>query len=195
MRSILMFSTSVAAVVLIAGCARKEAAPAADAPVAASTEAPAAPPQGRKVTALVALGATKGNKTTGTLALEVRNGVVQVSGQVSGLSFNADHGIHVHEKGNCKAPDASSAGGHFNPTGQPHGNPEAAEHHVGDIVNIHSDAMGNALVDLKLPGMTLKDGGPNDINKKAIVIHEQPDDYTTQPSGNSGARIACGVIG
>lgn len=178
---------------LFAGCAKKEpvVAPAAELPAAAAPVVADAP----KVTALVALDATKGNKVFGTLTLEAKADIIEVTGQVSGLAPDADHGFHVHEKGDCKAPDASSAGAHFNPTQQQHGRPDAPAHHAGDMLNIHADAMGNALVDLKLTGVTLKDGGPNDISKKAIVIHEKPDDYTTQPSGDSGSRIACGVIG
>jgi Cu-Zn family superoxide dismutase len=203
MRSVLMFMACLGLGASIAGCAKQEpapvgppagelavagAAPEAAAPVATAVEAPS-------VTALVALAPTKGHKASGTLNLEFAKGVLQVTGQISGLTPDADQGFHVHEKGDCKAPDASSAGGHFNPTAQPHGSPDAAAHHVGDMLNIHSDAMGNAMVSLKLAGMTLKDGGPNDIKGKAIVVHEKADDYTTQPSGNSGGRIACGVIG
>jgi superoxide dismutase, Cu-Zn family len=209
MRSVLTFMVCMSLAASIAGCAKQEpvaagpaagelatvgaasqaAAPAAPA-ASAVAEAEAAPP-----TALVALAPTKGHKTSGTLNLEFAKGVLQVTGQISGLTPDADHGFHVHEKGDCKAPDASSAGGHFNPSSQPHGSPDAAAHHVGDMLNIHADAMGNAMVSLKLAGMTLKDGGPDDIKGKAIVVHEKADDYTTQPSGNSGGRIACGVIG
>jgi Cu-Zn family superoxide dismutase len=192
MRRVITSTLCLTAAALLVACAKKQDAGGvapADAPPAAA--APAAP----AVTALVALGPTKDHTTSGTLNLEFADGVVEVTGQISGLTADADHGIHVHEKGDCKAPDASSAGEHFNPTTQPHGSPDAPAHHVGDMLNIHADAMGNAMVDLKLQGMTLKDGSPNDIKGKAIVVHEKADDYTTQPAGNSGARLACGVIG
>lgn len=197
MRRLLMPAACLTAAVLFVACTKKQEAadvPAAETPpVAAAVPEPAA--SAPAVTALVAFGPTKGHTTSGTLNLAFENGIVEVSGQISGLTPDADHGFHVHEKGDCKAPDASSAGGHFNPTAQVHGSPDAPAHHVGDMLNIHADAMGNATVQLKLPGMTLKDGGPNDIAGKAIIVHEKPDDYTTQPSGNSGARLACGVIG
>jgi Cu-Zn family superoxide dismutase len=101
----------------------------------------------------------------------------------------------VHEKGDCSAPDASSAGGHFNPTSQPHGNPKAGgPRHLGDMVNLRADAKGTAKVDVAIEGAGLHTGRPNDVVGKAIVVHQKPDDYKSQPSGNSGNRVACGVI-
>ena len=104
------------------------------------------------------------------------------------------HGAHFHEKGDCSAPDGSSAGGHFNPTQAPHGNPASGPHHAGDMPNIKSNAEGVAQVDTTAAGTTLNGEPTTDIMGKAIVVHESPDDYTTQPSGNSGKRVACGVI-
>jgi Cu-Zn family superoxide dismutase len=100
----------------------------------------------------------------------------------------------VHEKGDCSAPDGSSAGGHFNPTQAQHGNPTGSAHHAGDMVNIRSDKEGVAQVDTTAAGTTLHGDSNTDIIGKAIVVHEGPDDYATQPSGNSGKRVACGVI-
>jgi Cu-Zn family superoxide dismutase len=101
------------------------------------------------------------------------------------------HGIHVHEKGDCSAPDAASAGAHFNPTNQHHGGPMTAEHHAGDFGNIEADASGKAHVDWK-GKMSLS--GADSIIGRSLVVHEKEDDLKTDPSGNSGARQACGVI-
>ena len=117
-----------------------------------------------------------------------------VTGSINGLEPGSIHGFHVHEKGDCSAPDAGSAGGHFNPNSQPHGNPDAPPHHAGDTRNITADAQGVAQVDVQLSGVSLSSGGPEDILGKAVVVHAKPDDYKTQPSGASGDRIACGVI-
>jgi superoxide dismutase, Cu-Zn family len=170
-------------------------APAAGAPAPAAA-APAAVEEPAQ-TALVALAPTKGNKVSGTLTLtQEKNGGVSIVGTVGNLEPGSKHGFHVHEKGDCSAPDGTSAGGHFNPTAKEHGNPTAADgaHHLGDIVNIDADAQGTAPVMVTIPGATLHDGGPNDLIGKGIIVHKDADDYTTQPSGNSGDRLACGRI-
>ncbi len=107
-----------------------------------------------------------------------------------------EHGFHVHEVGECSLPDFKSAGEHFNPTKDPHGGPESKARHLGDIANAKADENGRATIDVSVKGATLgdKDAGPGEILGKALVVHAMPDDYKTQPSGGSGARIACGVI-
>jgi len=112
---------------------------------------------------------------------------------VQGLKPGQEHGLHIHEKGDCSAPDAMSAGGHFNPQGKPHGQPGSAEHHAGDLPALKADKSGRAHVQVDVSGITLKPG-PTSIIGRAVVVHADPDDYKTQPTGNSGARIACGVI-
>ena len=115
---------------------------------------------------------------------------IRVEAEVTGLS-PGKHGFHIHEKGDCTAPDASSAGGHFNPTQMPHAGPEQSSRHVGDFGNLEADASGAAhysrTFDLKVQGYT-------SILGKAVIIHENSDDLATQPSGNAGGRVACGVI-
>jgi Cu-Zn family superoxide dismutase len=86
-----------------------------------------------------------------------------------------------------------SAGGHFNPAGKPHGDPTAADHHAGDMPMLVADANGNAAVTAELSAISIG-AGPNDIVGKAVIVHKDPDDFKTQPTGNSGARVACGVI-
>src|SRR6185369_1851262 len=131
---------------------------------------------------------------SGTLQLATTDGGVQLSGQISGLAPNTEHGFHVHQTGDCSAADFKSAGDHFNPEGAMHGSPDSATHHLGDLLSVKSDADGTANVETKLVGGTLKDGGAHDLVGKALIVHAKPDDYKTQPSGNSGDRIACGVI-
>jgi Cu-Zn family superoxide dismutase len=137
---------------------------------------------------------TQGNTASGSISVTAEDDGVRLTGVIQGLKPDSEFGFHVHEKGDCSAPDASSAGAHFNPTNVAHGNPEGETHHAGDMVNIKSDAQGVAQVDSRATGTTLHSGQPTDVLGKAIVVHEKPDDYKTQPSGNSGARIACGVI-
>jgi Cu-Zn family superoxide dismutase len=188
---------STCAVALGLTACSKPADNTAAAPAATEAPAPAAP-VAPPATALVALGPTKDSKVSGTLTLtQETSGGVSIVGQVGNLEPGSKHGFHVHEKGDCSAPDGSSAGGHFNPTAQAHGNPTAADgmHHLGDIVNIEADATGTAQVRVTIPGATLHDEGPNDLMRKGVIVHAAPDDYTTQPSGNSGARLACGAIG
>ena len=133
---------------------------------------------------------TSGNSAAGAVWFIADGGEVRIRGRVSGLKPNQEHGFHVHEKGDCSSGDGMSAGGHFNPAGKPHG-PPSGEHHAGDLPALKADGSGNATVDARVRGLA---GGPNDYAGKALVVHLGADDYTTQPTGNSGARIACGVI-
>lgn len=182
---------SLLALALLA-CGRKEEATPRDAapPVAeAPAQAPGAP------TAHATLRPTKGNKATGELMLTAEGSSVHVSGQLTGLKPGTEHAIHVHETGDCSAPDASSAGEHFNPTSRPHGHPDTPnEHHAGDMYNVHADEQGTAMVENRASDATVGDGAAGDVVGKSVVLHAKPDDYTTQPSGSSGDRIACGVI-
>ena len=140
------------------------------------------------------LSATEGNAVTGELAFEAFDGGVGITGQVNGLTAGGEHGFHVHETGDCSAPDATSAGGHFNPEGRAHGQVGSGEHHAGDTDNLLADDTGVATVNTRLEGATLGDGAPTDILGRAVIVHADADDYTTQPTGNAGARLACGVI-
>jgi len=192
----------VAATVLTACQKKDETPPPADSQATATPSAPPAstpePAQGTAPAAgaSVQLAATKGHQVTGSLSIAPMGDGVHFTGSLQGLPPNAEFGFHVHEKGDCSAPDGSSAGGHFNPTSAEHGNPTSGtHHHAGDMLNIKSNGEGVAQVDTTAAGTTLHGNPPTDIMGKAIVVHEGPDDYTTQPSGNSGKRVACGVIG
>lgn len=102
------------------------------------------------------------------------------------------HGFHIHEHGDCSAHDGSSAGGHFNPFNKKHGGPKSAERHEGDLGNLEADQYGFAYYDEVIEGLKLN--GEYSIIGKSVVIHAGEDDLTTDPSGNSGARIGCGEI-
>lgn len=145
--------------------------------------------------AVAKLKPTHGNTVNGSLRLTAEPSGVRIAGTVEGLKPSSEQGFHVHENGDCSAPDASSAGAHFNPTSQPHGDPKAdGPRHLGDMVNLRADAKGSAKVDAFIEGATLHTGRPDDVAGKAIVVHQKPDDYKSQPSGDSGDRVACGVI-
>lgn len=143
------------------------------------------------ISATVSLSPTSGNSTQGTLTLTEEAGGVRVAGQITGLS-PGEHGIHVHETGDCSAPDASSAGNHYNPATTHHGGPETTPHHVGDLGNIVADANGTAQIDKVFPALALQ--GARSVLGRAVVVHAEKDDLSSQPAGASGARVACGVI-
>jgi Cu-Zn family superoxide dismutase len=164
---------------------------AGDPPTAPSDQTPAGQlPQG----ASVHMAPTQGNKVHGALVIAAADGGVRISGALQELTPNGEFGFHIHEKGDCSAPDASSAGEHFNPDAQPHGHPERDPHHKGDIVNLQANGNGVAQVDVTVRGVTLHDGRATDVLGRAVVVHAKPDDYKSQPSGDSGDRIACGVV-
>lgn len=136
---------------------------------------------------------TEGFAASGIVRFSAADGMVTIAGTVNGLE-PGPHGLHVHENGDCSAPDASSAGGHFDPHGDPHGSPrdDADSHHVGDLGNVIADADGEAEVGLDDPEMQLT--GPESVIGRALIVHAGQDDFQTQPAGDSGARAGCGVI-
>jgi len=134
-----------------------------------------------------------GSNVKGDVQFVWQGSDVMVTARVSGLKPNSEHGFHVHEKGDCSAPDAMSAAGHFNPDGKLHGSPGGSHSHAGDLPNLKADANGNANYSAKVQGITVNTG-PAGIVGRSVVIHRDPDDYKSQPAGNSGPRIACGLI-
>jgi Cu-Zn family superoxide dismutase len=193
----------LALALLLTACGRNEDAkssadappPAGDGPAIASSTEPGQTASAEATAgAAVQLSPTQGNTANGALKITAAGTGVKLSGMVQGLPPNGEFGFHFHEKGDCSAPDATSAGAHFNPTGQDHGHPQTSPHHAGDMMNVQSDEQGVAEVSIDNPDVSLQTGQPNDIIGKALVLHARPDDYTTQPSGNSGDRIACGVV-
>jgi Cu-Zn family superoxide dismutase len=143
--------------------------------------------------ATASLKSTTGNKTYGEVTFEQVGGKVRVVAQVVGLKPNQEHGFHIHEKGDCSSGDGMSAGGHFNPTGKAHGGPGSSERHAGDLPNLTADAKGRETLTVEVDGITVTPG-PASIVGRGLIVHAGPDDYKTQPTGNSGARLACAVI-
>lgn len=165
---------------------------AAAAGVAAGTEMGTAATMG---SATAKLAPTQGNEANGTVTFRMVDGRVHVTGQVAGLKPNSEHGFHIHEKGDCSAPDASSAGGHFNPDQKNHGSVAQDPHHGGDMANIKANAEGIAMIDAPVSSnVNIGKGDGSDIVGRGLIVHADPDDYTTQPTGNAGGRLACAVI-
>ena len=136
---------------------------------------------------------TRGNATAGTVNFVQSGDVVKVSGEISGLKPGAEHGFHIHEKGDCSSGDGMSAGGHFNPGGKPHGHHGMGEHHTGDLPSLKADANGVAKFSFESSTIRVGSGDTNIIGR-GLIVHRDPDDYKTQPTGNAGPRLACAVI-
>ena len=172
----------MAAVILasaaLTGCAGMSTAPAKAKP--------------RALLATALLEPTKGNQANGSARFIEEGDDVLVQVAVHNLPPNSVHGFHLHEKGDCSSGDGMSAGGHFNPDAAPHGAP-SAPHHAGDMPALKADANGIAQTSFVLHGLTVS-AGAHSVVGKGLIVHKDPDDYTTQPTGNSGARIACGVV-
>ena len=150
-----------------------------------------ATPTGPRATATLA--PTTGNAASGQVTFVQAGGKVRVSGEVRGLKPGAEHGFHVHEKGDCSGGDGMATGGHFNPDGKPHGQHSHGTHHAGDLPALAADAAGVARFTFESSTISVG-AGPADIVGKGLIVHRDPDDYRTQPTGNSGARVACAVI-
>ena len=164
---------------------------------ASTTPAPASKPAGTRASstaqeAVANLASASGSRVSGRLTLMPMGGGVHVRGEVGGLAPGSAHGFHIHEKGDCSAADAASAGGHFNPAARPHGRAGQGAHHAGDADNLVADARGVAKVDVHVGGVTLGGGAANDIAGRAVVVHATADDYS--PAGRQCRRRGCGVI-
>ncbi len=135
---------------------------------------------------------TQGNTAQGVVTFVQEKEGVHVVAKLTGVPKGA-HGFHIHEFGDCSAPDGTAAGGHFNPTGMQHAGPMAEKRHMGDLGNVTADDQGNVSLDYVDNHLTLS--GEHSIIGRGVILHANPDDFTTQPTGNAGGRIACGVIG
>ena len=135
---------------------------------------------------------TEGNNVGGSVTFENTTDGVQVNATLNGLD-KGRHGFHIHQYGDCTAGDGTSAGGHYNPTGNDHGAPTQDDRHMGDMGNVTADGEGNATLQYTDPMIELN--GPNSIIGRGIILHAGEDDMTSQPSGAAGPRIGCGVIG
>jgi superoxide dismutase, Cu-Zn family len=147
----------------------------------------------QKITkAICVLYPTQGNQVTGIVTFTQMGNDIHVVADLHGLS-KGKHGFHIHEFGDCSAPDGTSTGGHFNPDKMEHGGPMASMRHIGDMGNIVADADGNAHLDYMDSMISFE--GKNSIIGRGIIVHASEDDLKTQPTGAAGARVAYGVIG
>lgn len=153
---------------------------------------PAATARAASDHAVAVLQPARDRKVRGTIHFHKRPSGVHVAGMITGLTAGK-HGFHVHEYGECSAPDFSSAGEHFNPTGAPHGSPKDARRHVGDLGNVEAGAGGTVALDYTDPHLRFE--GDRSILGRGVIVHEKADDFKTQPTGDAGGRLACGVIG
>jgi superoxide dismutase, Cu-Zn family len=140
------------------------------------------------------LSPTEGSDVQGSLTFTDENGAVRLTGTISGLEPGSQRGFHIHEFGDCSAPDAMSAGGHWNPEGHDHGRRSYGEFHAGDMDNVIADDTGSLTLDFLLSGLEIGTGGARDIVGKSVIVHKGADDYVSQPTGDAGPRAACGVI-
>jgi Cu-Zn family superoxide dismutase len=148
------------------------------------------PPDGPSATATVR--PASGSQVRGSVTFTQVGNRVRVVGEITALTPGL-HGFHVHEKGDCSAPDAMSTAGHFNPHGKKHGAPESSERHGGDLGNLSANEYGRANVSVMVDGMSVSKGMDGVIGK-AIIVHAGPDDLKTDPTGNAGGRVGCGVV-
>jgi Cu-Zn family superoxide dismutase len=142
--------------------------------------------------AIAVIHGTEGNDVQGIVTFTQESNGIKIVADITGLT-PGEHGFHIHELGNCSAPNATSAGGHYNPENKPHGGPNNVERHVGDLGNIVTDKSGHAVYERTDNLISLN--GTHSIIGRSIIIHANPDDLKTQPTGNAGPRVACGVIG
>jgi Cu-Zn family superoxide dismutase len=134
------------------------------------------------------------SNVTGTASFTEKNGKVTFVAKIAGLQPGV-HAIHIHEKSDCSAADGSSAGGHWNPTFKKHGKWGVDEYHKGDIGNFTADEKGNGTITLTTDEWCIGcEDATKDILGKGLIVHQGADDFTTQPTGNAGARVACSAI-
>jgi Cu-Zn family superoxide dismutase len=132
---------------------------------------------------------TQGNNVHGTLTLQQSGDAVMITGEITGLS-PGEHGFHIHEFGDITDPAGKSAGGHYNPGGHPHGGPDSAERHAGDLGNVTANGQGTAVVNVKAPQLQL-----SQIIGRSFVVHGGVDDLKSQPAGDAGPRVGVAIVG
>lgn len=149
-----------------------------------------------QITATAEMQDAKGNRQGTVAIVQTPSGSLLMQVRLEGVP-EGWHGFHIHETGRCDPPDFKSAGGHWDPGGHGHGVMNARGRHAGDLPNVFAGADGRVMVDLFLDQVALEPGTPNSLlpsGSRSLVLHAQEDDYATDPAGNSGDRIGCGVI-
>jgi Cu-Zn family superoxide dismutase len=142
---------------------------------------------------LAPTGAISPNPTMGKVTFTALDHGVRVAGEVRGFAPGTEHGFHIHEKGDC-GDNGNAAGGHFNPAGGTHGKFAAPGSHAGELPSLVADASGTARFSVDVHTISLTDGAANNVVGRALVVHRDRDDFTSQPAGNSGPRVACALI-
>lgn len=176
-----------ASILLLGACAPKEEAVEVEAQAPAVEEAAPAP-----LAAVAALQPRSDQTVIGTLTFTESDSGVDIVARVE-KAPPGQHGLHIHENGDCSSDDFKSAGGHFNPAGTAHGGPDDAEHHAGDLGNIEVGEDGVGELRLSSDAITVGEG-PNSVIGRGVILHEKADDLVTQPTGAAGSRLGCGVI-
>lgn len=188
---LLNFATLALAVLFLSLSACNTGTKQADEDQSGSTEQEA---QDEEATARATMEPASGSNVSGEVTFTEENGSVRMELSVENLPAG-EHAVHLHEHGDCSAEDASSAGGHWNPTMKPHGKRgSGSAFHKGDIDNMRAGDDGKGTLNMTIEGWSI--GGPDSTNivGKSVIIHEKADDFTSQPSGDAGSRISCGVI-
>lgn len=181
---------ALALLVAIMACGPKAEAPA---PEVAEPEAQVVEVVEEAAVAVAVLIPRADTEVTGTVTFTQTGEGVVVAAHISGVAPGL-HGIHLHEKGDCSADDFTSTGGHFNPTGDPHGGPDDTVRHAGDFGNISVGADGSGHLELLTDMLTVEPDAENTVIGRAVILHEGEDDLETQPTGAAGARLACGTV-
>jgi Cu-Zn family superoxide dismutase len=190
--STMLLLAAFATAALGVGCGREQAAaPVATEPVPAAAPV-AAPPAPEPLTATATLKPAAAGTVAGSITFSEEGDLVTVTAFLTGVTAGT-HGFHVHETGDCSDAEFKNAGGHFNPTAAAHGAPTDAAHHAGDLGNIEIAADGTGSLQISTALLTVGPG-PNSAVGRAVILHEKADDMKTQPTGDAGGRIACGVI-
>jgi superoxide dismutase, Cu-Zn family len=169
--------------IFVAGCATSSGNAQRDTAQPSSSKA--------RAQAVAVLTPAANGKVKGQVNFREETEGVRVTATIEGLT-PGKHGFHIHEKGDCSAADFTSAGGHFNPSQMKHGSPTDSEHHAGDFGNLEANDQGIARFERVFNWLSFM--GTNSILNRAVIVHEKADDLTTQPTGNAGGRLACGVI-
>jgi Cu-Zn family superoxide dismutase len=186
----LVLSFVAAALSVVTGCQHEQTAAAPPAPMTGSAVVAVAQMRPSQAATTQPLN----NNVTGTVTFTQTADGVSFVADIDGFEPNTKHGFHIHDKGDLSAPNLSSAGGHFNPTHEAHGGPNSPHHHLGDLGNLEADANGHAHLEGTMKGVALTAGDPLSILGRSVIIHAKEDDEHSQPAGNSGARIAGGII-
>jgi Cu-Zn family superoxide dismutase len=190
----LLFCVLLSTTLLTACGGPQNTAPVEPEPAPAAQEPAPEPAMEEPTTAQATLEARDDmGELKGVVNFSESGGIVTITAEVKGLSGAGTHGFHIHETGDCSAPDFTSAGGHFNPTDTIHGAPSDQEHHAGDLGNLEIGEDGSGALEATSSMITLGEGA-NSVIGKAVILHEKADDLVSQPTGAAGGRVACGII-